>query len=163
MLSSIFLIYKNLKTSISGCHCEDQVRELSKLKCDRVCVISLYSKERGVCVCVCTVANMSSLGEKHFKVTHYIVLDPEHVNVQGVNNPISQLGAEMSTPQLVWLEVSFDKRIAFRYFKLMSLVGSAKGQQIQFARSLEKRTVMKVTTKPACLGANTHLRLRTGG
>lgn len=72
---------------------------------------------------------MSSLGEKHFKVMNYIVLDLQHLNVQRVNNRISQLGAEMSSPSsLVGLEVSFDKRIAFRYFKLMSLVGSAKGQ-----------------------------------
>lgn len=50
---------------------------------------------------MCKVANMSSLEDKHFKVTDYIVLDPRHVNVQRVNNPVSQLGAEMSSLQLV--------------------------------------------------------------
>lgn len=71
---------------------------------------------------------LSSLGEKHFKVVNYNVLDPKHLNVQRVNKPITQLGAEASSPQLVGLDVCFDKRIAFRYFKLMSLVGSAPGQ-----------------------------------
>ena len=71
------------------------------MQCDIVFIISLCSKERGVCLSVCKVANMSSLEDKHFKVTDYTVLDPRHVNVQRVNNPISQLGAEMSSLQLV--------------------------------------------------------------
>lgn len=87
---------------------------------------------------------------------NYIVLDLQHLNVQRVNNTISQLGAGMSSPRLVGLAVTLDKQIAFRYFKLMSLVGSVKGNKCNSSGGLEKRTVMEVTSTADRFGATTH-------
>lgn len=87
---------------------------------------------------------------------NYIVLDLQHLNVQRVNNPISQLGADMSSPRLVGLAVTLDKQIAFRYFKLMSLVGSVKGNKCNSSGGLKKRTVMEVTSTADRFGATTH-------
>lgn len=53
---------------------------------------------------------------------NYIVLDLQYLNAQSVSPGRNVITA------LVGLAVTLDKRIAFRYFKAMPLVGPAKGQ-----------------------------------
>lgn len=75
--------------------------EVLSTLCSATKCLLVYIQKKVMGVCVCKVVNMSSLADKHFKVTNYIILDPRHGNTQRGNNPISQLGAEMSSRQLV--------------------------------------------------------------